>query len=239
MKILKNIIPFLRTVLFRLGFWAFTAFYGTLSLLCLPLPYRWRFAFVMQWARIMLWWLWLSCGVRYQILGKENIPQEACVVLCKHSSVWETLAASLFFHMPSIIAKKSLLKIPFFGWMLAMCEPIAINRRESSSAMKQVLQQGRSRLKKGRKILVFPEGTRVPPGESRVYKPGGVLLAKRNHQKILMMSHNAGLFWSDKSFLIKPGKVIVTIGELLDTKGKDVETLNRITRDWIEGNTNV
>tara|TARA_B100000508_G_C11441060_1_gene268799 strand:+ start:428 stop:1108 length:681 start_codon:yes stop_codon:yes gene_type:complete len=226
-------------MLFRIVFWSFTVIYGSLSLLVLPFPYKWRFAFVTQWARLMLWWLWLSCGVRYEIRGQNNIPKEPCVILCKHSSVWETLAAPLIFRMPAIVAKKSLLRIPFFGWMLAMCEPIAIDRKQTSSAMKQVLQQGKKRLEQGRKILLFPEGTRVPPGEAREYKPGGVLLAKRNHQKILPVSHNAGLFWSDKSFLIRPGKVIVTIGPLIDTHGKNIDTLNDMTKDWIEANTNV
>ena len=237
MKMLQTTILFLRTLLFRVGFSLFTVIYGTISLLCFPLPAKWRFIFVLQWARLVTWWLWLSCGVRYQVVGKENIPKAPCVILSKHSSVWETLAFSFIFHMPAIVAKKSLLKIPFFGWMLAIFEPIAIDRNKTSSAMKQVLRQGKQCLEQGRKILLFPEGTRVPPGEAREYKPGGALLAKRNHQKILPVSHNAGLFWSDKSFLIKPGTIIVTIGKFID--GQDIETLNKVTRDWIEANTNV
>ena len=117
------------------------------------------------------------------------------MILSKHSSTWETLSLTIIFDMPAIIAKKSLLKIPLFGWMLAMCKPIAIDREQSNSAMKEVLKQGKARLAEGRKVLVFPEGTRVPPGQQEPYKPGGVLLAKRNRQKLLLVSHNAGLFW--------------------------------------------
>lgn len=230
-------ILFLRTLLFRLGFCLLTVVYGSLSLPCFILPRRWRFLFVLQWARLVVWWLWLSCGVRYEVRGKENIPKTPCVILSKHSSAWETVAFSFIFHMPAIVSKKSLLKIPFFGWMLALFQPIAIDRKKTSSAMKQVLSQGKKCLQQGRHILIFPEGTRVPPGERREFKPGGALLAKRNRHAILPVSHNAGLFWSDKSFLIRPGKVIVTIGQLMQTHDHDIETLNDITTKWIEANT--
>jgi 1-acyl-sn-glycerol-3-phosphate acyltransferase len=141
--------------------------------------------------------------------------------------------------MPAIVAKKALLKIPFFGWMLAMCKPIAIDREQGNLAMKQLLKHGKARLAEGKKVLVFPEGTRVPPGQQESYKPGGALLAKRNHQKLLLISHNAGLFWSNASFLIKPGVIIVTISPLMETRDKGIATLNEISMKWIESHTSV
>jgi 1-acyl-sn-glycerol-3-phosphate acyltransferase len=240
MKSLSYVVLFVRTMLFRLGFGLFTLVYGTISVVvAFPLPFKYRIVVIRQWVRGILFWLRLTCGVSHQIVGRENIPEETCVILCKHSSTWETLSLTLFFDMPAILSKKSLLKIPFFGWMLAMCRPIAIDREHSSSALKEVLKQGKARLAEGRKVLIFPEGTRVPPGQQEPYKPGGVLLAKRSHQKLLLVSHNAGLFWSDSSFLIKPGKIVVTISPLMDTKDEDTATLNEMSMNWIESHTNV
>lgn len=220
----------IRTIIFRLGFWFVTGFYGIASILFIPLPYRFRYVFIVAWANMILKWLHLVCGVRYRVFGKENIPKEACVILSKHSSMWETLALPSIFHMPAIVVKRSLLRIPFFGWMLSMCEPIPIDRKKSSSAMKDVLLIGKQRLEKGRSILIFPEGTRGA-GE---YKIGGVLLAKKNHRQILPVAHNAGDFWSENHKNIKPGLISVLIGKPIDTQGKTLEELNHEVRDWIE-----
>ena len=151
MKSLSYVVLFVRTMLFRLGFGLFTLVYGTISVVvAFPLPFKYRIAVIRQWVRGILFWLRLTCGVSYRIVGRENIPEEPCVILCKHSSTWETLSMTLIFDMPAIISKKSLLKIPIFGWMLAMCRPIAIDREHSTSALKEVLKQGKARLEEGR-----------------------------------------------------------------------------------------
>ena len=136
--------------------------------------------------------------------------------------------------MPAIVAKQSLRRVPFYGWMLSACEPITINRKKSSSAMKQVLKQGKSRLNKGRCILIFPEGTRVNPTRKSEYKVGGVLLAKKNHKPILPVTHNAGDYWSNKSFKIKPGTITVIIGEIIEPYEKTLAETNDEVKTWIE-----
>jgi 1-acyl-sn-glycerol-3-phosphate acyltransferase len=225
---------FFRTYLFKLGFHLITGIYGTFSFIVQPLPYRYRFSYMTRWAKTILFWLKISCQVQYEIHGKENIPTVPCIILSKHSSVWETFCLPPLFNLPAVIVKQSLLKIPFFGWMLRMCEPIAIDRKQGSSAMKYVLTEGKARLEKGRSVMLFPEGTRVAHGEKSEYKIGGVLLAKKTNRPILLVAHNAGKFWPFKHPVIYPGTITAVISELIQTEDKSVEELQSIMETWIE-----
>ena len=240
MNSLRSVVLLARTLLFRLGLAFYTVVCGGICVVvAFPLPFKYRMMVISQWLRGILIWLRLSCGVSHRVVGGGNIPDEACVILCKHSSTWETLSMTLLFDMPAVISKKSLLKIPIFGGLFAMCRPIAIDREQSTSALKEVLKQGKARLAEGRKVLIFPEGTRVPPGQQEPYKPGGVMLAKRSRRKLLLVSHNAGLFWSDASFLIKPGEIVVSISPLMEVGEEDIATLNETSMKWIESHTKV
>ena len=113
----------------------------------------------------MLFLLRNLCGIRYQIIGAENIPETPSIVLSKHQSAWETLAFQKIFPPQVWVLKKELLRIPFFGWGLAMTSPIAIDRSAKKKALEQIVEQGKDRLKQGFWIVIFPEGTRIPPGQ--------------------------------------------------------------------------
>ena len=113
----------------------------------------------------MLWWLALTCNIRYEVKGLQNIPTSPCVILAKHQSAWETLAFQLIFPPQAYVMKRELLWIPFFGWGLAMTSPIAIQRSAGREALKQLIQLGQQRLAQGLWVVVFPEGTRIAPGK--------------------------------------------------------------------------
>ena len=95
----------------------------------------------------MVWAAERICGIRYRVLGAENIPREPCIMLAKHESAWETLAFQAIFPPQVWVVKRELLWIPFFGWGLAMLSPIAIDRKAGPRALKQMLEQGRERLR--------------------------------------------------------------------------------------------
>jgi len=127
----------------------------------------------------MIWAAERVCGIRYRVLGRENIPTEPCIVLAKHESAWETLALQVVLPPQVWVVKRELLWIPFFGWGLAMLSPIAIDRSEGTRSLRQMLVQARTRLKRGFWIIIFPEGTRSARGARGTYHAGGAWLDGR------------------------------------------------------------
>jgi len=186
------------------------------------------------WVRIVLALTEIISGISYQVTGLENIPKDrAGVVLCKHQSAWETIALMLLLPPQSILLKKSLLFIPFWGTGILALKPIAINRDAPKDALKQLLKQGSQRIKEGLWVVVYPEGTRTAPGEVRKFGGGGSLLAQRNNAPILPIAHNAGTFWPRYSFLKYPGVIQVRIGPVIETEGRKSKEVNAEAEAWI------
>ena len=176
----------------------------------------------------------LLCGLGYKVEGLENIPPGAHVALWKHSSSWETFAMMVIFPQQVWVLKRELLLVPFVGWTLAMMGAIAINRSAGSSAVTQVLEQGRKRLAMGSWVIIFPEGTRMPAGETRKYGASGALLASRTGCKVVPVAHDAGFFWPRRGLLKKPGTITVRIGKPIEAAGRDPRDINREAQEWIE-----
>ena len=182
----------------------------------------------------MLFLLRNLCGIRYQIIGAENIPKTPSIVLSKHQSAWETLAFQKIFPPQVWVLKKELLRIPFFGWGLAMTSPIAIDRSAKKKALEQIVEQGKDRLKQGFWIVIFPEGTRIPPGQRGKYRIGGAWLATHTNTRVVPVAHNAGELWGRNSFIKYPGTITVSIGEPIDPTGMEPGELNAQVEAWIE-----
>ena len=208
--------------------------YALLALATFPLAPLMRYRIISQWARLMVWSAQHICGIRYRVLGAENIPQHPCIILAKHESAWETLALQAILPPQVWVVKRELLWIPFFGWGLAMLSPIAIDRSHGARALRQTLEQGRVRLRQGFSIVIFPEGTRTVPGQRGNYQVGGAWLATKTGAPVLPVAHNAGSCWRRNAFVKYPGVVTVSIGPLLDSQGKDAPALMRSVEDWIE-----
>lgn len=176
------------------------------------------------------------CGMRYQIIGAENIPKNnRFIIFSKHQSTWETLFLLSYFPHMSIILKKELLSIPFFGWGLRSIRPIAIDRNAGRAAITKLNEQGEMRLNQDLCILCFPEGTRKLPGEAPDYKVGGAMLASKTEAPILPIALNSGECWPKGKFLKKPGIISVVIGPCIETKDKKTSVILQEAQDWIEG----
>ena len=155
------------------------------------------------------------------------------MLIANHQSAWETLCFQLIFPPQSYILKWQLLWIPFFGWGLAANRPVAINRSQKVRAMEQLLKQGTVRLNEGRWLVVFPEGTRMPPGRPGKFQPGGALVAAKTGAPVVPVAHNAGVFWPKNGFLKHPGVIRVRIGEAIQSKGKKARQINAQAEAWI------
>ncbi|WP_297325462.1 lysophospholipid acyltransferase family protein [Nitrosomonas sp.] len=224
----------LRSALYMLLQIIITPPYALLTLACFPLSPHNRYRVTSSWTMIMLFLLRHLCGIRYQIIGAEHIPKTPSIVLSKHQSAWETLAFQKIFPPQVWVLKKELLRIPFFGWGLAMTSPIAIDRSAKKKALEQIVEQGKDRLQQGFWIVIFPEGTRIPPGQRGKYRIGGAWLATHTNVPVVPVAHNAGELWGRNSFVKHPGTITVSIGEPIDPTGMEAGELNAKVEAWIE-----
>lgn len=224
----------LRSTVFAAILILITPVFAAIALLTFPLPPLTRYRIITAWTRCIIWSARNICGIRYRVIGAENIPQKPCVILSKHQSAWETLAFQLIFPPQVWVLKKELLRVPFFGWGLSMLSPIAIDRSLRREALQQLIEQGQQRLDAGFSIVIFPEGTRIPPGSRGKYRPGGARLAVQTGTAVLPVAHNAGRCWGRNAFLKHPGLVTVSIGSPISPEGLDAETLSARVEQWIE-----
>ena len=209
--------------------------YSFVCLISLIFPLHFRHTLIRYYMHVYFYVLKGVCHIDYKIEGLENIPKgRNGIIMCKHASTWETFLLPQYFHSPAPIAKRELAWIPFFGWGLLVSDPIFINRADKRSAMQQVIEKGSKCLKQGRWIMVFPEGTRIPFGETGHYKIGGARLAAETGYPVLPIAHNAGWFWPRRKFIKKPGTITMVIGPLIETKGRKPEEILKLAKDWIE-----
>lgn len=230
-------ISIIRCVLFEVLRITLTVIFATIAPLTAPLSARGRYRIITTWSKLVTITARLIVGIRYEVDGLENLPKTPCVIMSKHQSAWETVAFQVLLPPQVWVLKKSLLWIPFFGWGLAMMNPIAIDRRNGPRALKKILEQGKSRVRDGWYIVIFPEGTRVAPDETGDYQIGGAWLARKLNVPIVPIAHNAGKVWPKNAFLKKPGMISVVVGPPIPTTSKDPNQLIDEVKDWIEATT--
>ncbi|HEY6896391.1 MAG TPA: 1-acyl-sn-glycerol-3-phosphate acyltransferase [Rhodocyclaceae bacterium] len=225
----------LRSLLYALILGLFTPVFVTTFLLFFWLPLRQRHLFCRGWVWTALWLIRHVLGIRYVVEGRENIPPGACVVMAKHQSAWETIALQQVFLGSVFVLKKELHWLPFFGWALALNPMIAINRSAQRDALKLLAKLGKVRLDAGYRVVIYPEGTRIAPGQKGEYKRGGAFLAKHAGYPVVPVAHNAGELWRRNAFIKRPGTVTVCIGPAIAPAGLSTEEITRRAEEWIEG----
>lgn len=227
-------IVFLRSCLYWLVLVIATPILTLLSYLILPLPPVLRYRIMTSWGALMLFSLRVFCGLRFRVRGADNIPAGPAMVMCKHQSAWETIALQHIFPPQVWVLKREVLRLPFFGWAIATLSPIAIDRGNRTQAQKYLMEAGRDRLDKGFWIVIFPEGTRVPPGQRGRYNTGGARLAADLNIPIIPVALNSGEFWPRNSFSKWPGMIDVVVGNPIETSGRKGQEIMREVEGWIE-----
>ena len=227
-------VLYLRSFLFWLGFATFTLVFAFLLLLSFPFPLEKRFALTHAWSNATIRWLGITCNLRHEVQGTENIPDKAGIIFSKHQSTWETLILNFWFEKQSWVIKRELLRVPVFGWGMYMMNPIALDRGAGKKAIDQLVEQGRERLDKGSWIVIFPEGTRTAPGTKGRYRIGGAILAERTGASITPIAHNAGEYWPRRSFIKRPGVIKIRIGPPIETNNKTPQKILAEAEQWIE-----
>jgi 1-acyl-sn-glycerol-3-phosphate acyltransferase len=223
----------IRSFLFSIIYTLSAIVFSVIAVLLWPLPFHWRYPVVSRWAVWNLTCLRWICGVRFEVEGQENIPDEPCVILCKHQSAWETLALQAVFPPQVWVLKRELLWLPFFGWGLASLNPIAIDRKAGRKALDQVIDQGKQRLKSGAWVVVFPEGTRMPVGVMGRFGVGGARLALAAEVPIVPVAHNAATCWPKRGFIKQPGVIKMVIGDKIVAEGQSATAINHQVFEWM------
>ncbi len=234
---------YVRATLFWIGFTLSTLLVGVTSIFLVPFSHKTSYKILLPWTHFNIWWIEICCGVEYNVLGQDNIDlMHNGILLINHQSNWETLFIPTIFPSVSWVVKEELFKIPFFGWALASIKPIAIDRKGGRSAIDQIKTKGKNHLDAGRWVGIFPEGTRVNPGETERYRMGGALLADYCAENaedgaeylIYPVAHNAGQCWPRQSYVKLPGTITVSIGEPFSVAGLDPGQVNDKAKEWIE-----
>lgn len=225
---------YVRTIIFYFGEALSTIPFMFISLVALPLPPHMRSATIAGWAHFVTWWLKVTVGLKHEIINPENIPEAPCVFACNHQSTWETITTQTFLPALAWVLKKELLLIPFFGWGLWASRPIAIDRKDKKNALDQVVEQGIEKIAEGRHVLIFPQGTRTPYKQPGRYKKGAAKLAMAANVPVVPIAHNAGKYWSNTSWWLKPGTIKCIIGPEISIIGKSQETITQEIQYWIE-----
>ena len=227
----------LRSALFYIGYLSSGMLASILACLIGPfIDLDKRLKLFSLWPRFTNWFLNLTCGIKVNIIGKENLPSGPCVIVSNHQGQWETFSMQYLFHPLCTLLKRELLFIPLWGWAMKMLHPIGINRDKPKQAILQTLEEGSDRLKRGMFVLLFPEGTRVKAGRVGKYARSGFELAKRNNVKVLPLCHNSGDCWPAHKFIKKSGTINLHIGEPFYVE--DSKESAEVVRQWVEKKLN-
>jgi 1-acyl-sn-glycerol-3-phosphate acyltransferase len=202
-------------------------------IVCAFLPFPRRFPLARAWAASLLWVLRWSCGLGHRVEGAP-LPAGCHVAFWKHSSSWETIAMMVLFPRQVWVLKRELQWIPVVGLAVRQMHAIAIDRKAGHAAVAQVIEQGKERLAEGDWVMIFPEGTRMPAGETRRYGVSGTLLAAEAGKLIVPVAHNAGYYWPRRGLRKKPGTVRVVIGPAIAPGTREVRDVNDEIQRWVE-----
>lgn len=227
---------FARSLLFNVLFYPNLLVHIIVALPTLALPRAVQRVFIRSYAFSSLWLLRVICGTRVEWRGVGNVPRGACIVACKHQSLWETFALYAIFDDPAYVLKRELMWIPLFGWHMWKAGLIPIDRGAGISALSRMTARARAALAQARQVVIFPEGTRRRPGSEPSYKPGVAHLYQKAGVVCVPVALNSGLFWPRRSLRRLPGSILVEVLEPI-APGLEPRVFLRQLQDELEGAT--
>ncbi len=199
----------LRAALFNAAFFIGTALIGVAGLPVLLLPWRASMWFGRLWSRTMLALLRAIVGLDGEVRGREHLPPGPCLVAMKHQSAWDTLMLPVLFGDPAVVIKRELQLVPLYGWYATRAGSIFVDRKGGAAAMRRMLKAARRAVAAGRKIVIFPQGTRTAPGKRSPYQPGVAGLYQALGLPLVPAAVNSGLYWGRRAFLKRRGRIVV------------------------------
>lgn len=202
-------MPLLRSIGFAIAFYSANLVMTLLLSPSLLLPFRVVLAAEQTWLRTVLWVIRVAIGISVETRGRENLPDRPVILAVKHQSAWDTLGLSRLHTEAAIVLKRELTWIPFWGWYLIRMGMIPIDRARGTAALRDLVAAAKRRIDAGRSVLIFPQGTRTPPGAKRPYLPGVAALYTALDVPVVPVALNSGMFWPRRRFIKWPGIVTV------------------------------
>jgi len=201
----------LRSIIYAVVFYVTTALFVVLGSFLLFGPRRYAMMGLKAHAITCLWLLKWIVGTRMEVRGRDKLPKVPYLVASKHQSAWDTFALIPIFSDPALVMKVELTHIPFYGWFSRKFEHVFVRRERGPAALRKLVHDAKQRAAANREILIFPEGTRRPPGSAPDYKPGAVALYEGLGLPCVPMALNSGLYWPRRTLRRYPGTIIVEI----------------------------
>ncbi|KJV57522.1 acyltransferase family protein [Orientia chuto str. Dubai] len=218
MKLKSAIIAYFCTILFFLIIAIISIVFLLIMLIAILFSrnnYKVKYFIAKLYVKFFVTLLRVICGLSFQVQYDAKLPLGPAVVLSNHQSFWENAAVLLLFPMQSWVVKQELFNIPVFGWGLKLMDPVHVNRNDFWS-VKKILTIGQQKIKNGLWMIMFPESSRIPTNIDKRFKPSGVKLASLAKAPIVLMAHNAGVFWPARTLLIRPGIIKVILGPVIE-----------------------
>jgi len=208
---MSGLALWLRSLCFNVGWYAGSVVIAVVGTPVLLLPRQSVVAWARVWIAFVLWWLRVTCRLGHRLVGLENLPAGPAIIACKHQSSWETLSFTLLFDDVAIVLKRELLFIPIVGWAMARAGNIAVSRGEGATALRGVVRQAKAAAARGCSIVIFPEGTRVAPGDQKPYQVGVAALYRQLRLPVVPVALNSSVFWGRRKFVKRPGTITMEV----------------------------
>ena len=220
---------FLRSLAYNVLFYALLVFWILVAIPTFLMPPRAFMVIAQAWSRSSVWLMGVICNTKVEYRGLEKIPQGPLIVASKHQSMWETFALLQFFDAPLFIYKRELAWIPFFGWYLMKSKMIGIDRTAGGRALLNMTRRAGAEVRRGRQLIIFPEGTRSAVDAAPNYKTGIAQIYVDCGVPCMPVALNSGLFWPRRTFLRYPGTLVVEFLDPLPPGLKRREFIERIS----------
>lgn len=228
----------IRSILFNVFYVVWSLLVGILFLPVMALPRGvTQFGVAHLWLGGFVWAAKVFLGLRYEVRGRENLPDGPVIVAAKHQSAYDTFLFHFIVRDPIYVLKRELTWIPLVGWYLLKSGQISVDRKAGATALKQMVKGAKAAVAEGGQIIIYPEGTRTAPGVDAPYHSGVAALYSQLNLPVVPVALNSGCFWPRNSFVKKPGRVVVEIlpplpaglprKEMLTSLRQQIETSSR------------
>ncbi len=203
---------FLRSAVFNVWFFGISALITIPgAVVALFAPHR-MLALAGIWARLVLFGLSRLCGIQVRLVGAENMPADGpALIASAHQSAFDTLVWLTLVPRACYVLKQELTRIPLFGWLIPSTRMIVVDRSAGAGAIRHLLREADRVVGEGRQIVIFPEGTRAPPGVRLKLQPGIAALAARTRLPVIPVATDSGRCWSRRAFRKYPGTIRIVL----------------------------
>lgn len=229
----------IRSLLFNIAFFTWTIGLCLVGMWTLFLPVK-AFTFMVHvWASGVAFLERNIINLHYLVVGTRNIPRGSCIIAAKHQSAWETYKLYRILGDPAVVMKDEITRVPVLKWYSSKSGMIPIDRSSRVHSLSRMTKAALAARAAGRKIVIFPQGTRVAPGDKKPYKSGVAALYKDLDIPIVPMALNSGLFWPRKSFIKKPGMIRVEFLPPIPAGLPRAEMMQRLEAELEEASDNL